>query len=203
MKTNAFEIARGAEAVLYKTNYLGKPSVLKQRVEKKYRVLELDQRIRLQRTKLECKLLNESKRAGVRTPLVYGVDKANACITMEFIRGKKLRDALNSKNIHYCEQLGEWIAVLHANGIIHGDLTTSNVIVNGKNAVLVDFGLGYFSNKLEDQTVDLLGLKKTYHSTHYSVPQGWKATLKGYSKYQNAQRVLAHVAEIEKRARYS
>ncbi len=203
MKAKTQEIAKGAEAVLYKTAYLGKPSVVKERVEKKYRVQALDERIQSQRTRLECKLLNESKKAGVRTPLVYRVDRKNASITMEFIPGKKLRDALNEKNTRYCKQLGEWAALLHANGIIHGDLTTSNVIVQGKKAVLVDFGLGYFSSKLEDQAVDLLGLKKTYHSTHYSVPQGWKAILQGYSKYAKSRLVVAHISEIEKRARYS
>ncbi len=71
---------QGAEAALYEETYLGQPALVKERLPKAYRVPELDERIRRERTKQECVLLHRAKLAGVRTPLVYRVDRGNSRI---------------------------------------------------------------------------------------------------------------------------
>ena len=125
---------------------------------------------------------------------------------MEFVEGKRLKAVLHSGNAgKYCKKLAEQIALLHDAGIIHGDLTTSNVIVNekAKDFCLVDFGLGFYSRKVEDKAVDLLNLKKTFTATHFRLLKYWKLLEEGYAeKAIDGKQVLKQIARIEKRARY-
>ncbi len=102
-----------------------------------------------------------------------------------------------------CTEIGKLAAKLHSNGIVHGDLTTSNMIVRKDRIVLVDFGLGEISSKLEDKAVDLLALKKTFFATHHGISGSWKAIEEAYcSDYDEGKMVLGQVAAVEARARY-
>ena len=200
-------LRKGAEAELVKTSFLDKKALLKDRVPKEYRVHKLDESIRRERTKQEAVLLHKAKELGIRTPIIYAIERDNCAIVMEFVEGKRLKDALNKKNFSaHCKALGEKIAALHNAGLVHGDLTTSNVIVHpdSETLVFVDFGLGFFSEKIEDKAVDLLNLKKTFEATHHSLmPAAWEQITKVYSK-NSAQgaMVVEQISEIEKRARY-
>lgn len=208
-------IKRGAEAALYKTQFLGQVALLKERIPKKYRNSLLDEQIRKQRTKQEAVLLHKAKEAGVRTPSLLKVDKKNSRIWMEWIEGKQLKEELNSKKLNgkknsvekfekQLQKLGKRIAQLHSAGIIHGDLTTSNVLVNPKEMALVDFGLGFFSKKIEDQAVDLLNLKKTFGATHSGLPKSFEQILKSYAKSNpNARTIFRQMEKVEERVRYS
>ncbi len=197
-------IKRGAEAALYKTEYLGKPALLKERIPKKYRHPQLDERIRKQRTKQEAVLLHKSKEAGVRSPCLLKIDKKNAAIWIEYIEGKQLKEILTPKKGELLEQLGRMIARLHAAGIVHGDLTTSNVLVNKKEMVLIDFGLGFFSEKTEDRAIDLLNFKKTFQATHADFPQGFEIVLKAYATQNpKASAVFRQMEKAEERIRYA
>jgi Kae1-associated kinase Bud32 len=203
-------LRQGAEAELYISEYLGEKVLVKRRIAKDYRIQKLDEKIRKERTKLEAGLLHNAKLQGVRTPFIKKIDRKNFEITMEFVEGKRLKDALNEKNAgKYCRKLAGQIALLHNAGIIHGDLTTSNVLVKEKNSFpedfcIIDFGLGFYSAKIEDKAVDLLNLKKTFQSTHFKLLKAWKALEKEYGKKATGgKQVLRQVAEIEKRARYS
>ncbi|MFH1696278.1 MAG: KEOPS complex kinase/ATPase Bud32, partial [Candidatus Diapherotrites archaeon] len=203
MKTQI--IAKGAEAELYRADYLGKRALVKERVVKGYRNEQLDSRIRRLRTKEECLLLHRAKCLGVRTPIIYKIDRAGAAITMEFVEGVKLRDKLNKKNISLCREVGKNIAKLHSGGLVHGDLTTSNIIVpkgeNKKNEklVFVDFGLGFMSSREEDFAVDLLVFKKTFSATHWELmPHGWDLILQGYVKgMPKGKGVVKKVRDVE------
>jgi len=200
-------LRRGAEAGLYSTAYFGVPALCKRRIAKDYRIPLLDGKIRKERTRLEAGLLHKAKLAGVRTPFLLSVDLKNFEILMELVEGKRLKDALNSRNAgKYCKKLAQQIALLHNAGIVHGDLTTSNVIVNEKSGdfCLIDFGLGFQSSKLEDKAVDLLNLKKTFQSTHYRLLKHWAVFEKEYSaRAENGKQALRQVSEVEKRVRYS
>ena len=197
-------IYQGAEAELFKDRYFEKETVIKNRIAKTYRRKELDLKIRQKRTKQECFLLNKARKAGIRTPIVFKVDKKSTTIVMEFIKGKKLRDYLNKKNISLCKEIGTKIAKLHLNSIIHGDLTTSNMIVmQSKEIAFVDFGLGFLSNSLEDKAVDLLAFKKTFNSTHFQLKNGWQLCLNAYLKIIKNKKVAGKIKQIEKRTRYS
>lgn len=195
---------RGAEAVLYKTEYLGQPALLKERIPKKYRHPQLDEQIRKQRTKQEAVLLHKSKGAGVRSPAIFKIDKKNASIWMEWINGKQLKEVLTPKKGELLEQLGKTIARLHAARIVHGDLTTSNVLVNRKEMVLIDFGLGFFSEKTEDRAIDLLNFKKTFQATHADFPNGFEIVLKAYAtENPKASEVFRQLEKAEERIRYA
>ena len=61
-------------------------------------------------------------------------------IKMEFIDGKLLKDILdtltkNTRNL-LLREIGREIAKIHDNDIIHGDLTTSNMILKNKVALV-------------------------------------------------------------------
>jgi N6-L-threonylcarbamoyladenine synthase/protein kinase Bud32 len=196
-------IYRGAEAEVRRTDYLGQPAVEKRRVEKGYRIREIDSCLRRERTKSECKAIIDA-RACVGTPTIYDVDMPRASITMEYVDGRKVKDLFAAGNTGASRQIGRAVAALHSAGIIHGDLTTSNMLLKGKKLYFVDFGLSYRSAKVEDIATDLLVFKKMLASTHYRHFGGiWRGFLAGYAAYAGAKKALAKLAEIEKRARYA
>ena len=193
-------IVRGAEAVLY----VREGRVVKERVKKNYRIDEIDTPVRKQRTRNEAKLLREARRAGVETPQI--MSEGTYSIEMEFIQGKKVRDTLNAKNIsEICSKMGESIGKLHSSGIIHGDLTTSNMIFKDGMIYFIDFGLGFQSHRIEDKAVDLRLLRQVLDSTHFDVAEkAWKIILKAYqNNCEDAGRVFETLQKIEKRGRYS
>ncbi|MBI2530321.1 MAG: Kae1-associated serine/threonine protein kinase [Candidatus Diapherotrites archaeon] len=197
-------LRQGAEANLYKSEYLGKEALIKERIPKDYRNAELDSEIRKRRTKEEAQLLYNAKALGVRTPLIYKIDLSGATIIMEFIEGKRMKDALNGKNLNLCKLLGNKIGILHSNGIVHGDLTTSNIIIHNNAPVFIDFGLGFHSRKTEDFAVDLLNFRKTYNATHYKLGKGWNLIVRGYIERRGnaGKEVVGRIPKIEERGRY-
>ncbi|MFQ6020911.1 MAG: KEOPS complex kinase/ATPase Bud32 [Candidatus Aenigmatarchaeota archaeon] len=196
-------IKRGAEAILYlKDNYL-----VKERIKKGYRIKELDKSIRKTRTKKESKLLSEARRCNVPTPRIISVNENEFKIIMDFIEGERLKELLNKTNnenrIKLSREIGKSTGLLHKHGIIHGDLTTSNMIYKEK-IFFIDFGLGEFSQRLEDQGVDLALFKEALKSTHFKfLNQIWKSFIKGYKETNtNWKKVLNTLDNIEKRGRY-
>jgi len=204
-------IKKGAEANLYLEEWHGRKVVVKQRIPKKYRVPQLDTQIRSYRTIHEPQLMHRAKEAGVPTPTVFMVDVPNATIVMEFVEGKQLKQVLKNfsreKRAKLCRQVGDLIGRLHKNGVIHGDLTTSNMILtsNGK-IVLVDFGLGELSREIEAMGVDLHLMKRALQSTHFQfADECFKAIIEGYAEtagFDLAKKVLEKIDEIERRGRY-
>nr|QNO48214.1 KEOPS complex subunit Bud32 [Methanosarcinales archaeon ANME-2c ERB4] len=194
MTTNR-RIAAGAEATIERYD----DRIIKRRVAKNYRIPELDIRIRALRTRNEAKLISEARRCGVPTPIIYDVDTAEHTITMEFIEGPRLKEVLD---LRLCEEVGELVGRLHSCGIIHGDLTTSNLIKNDGRICFIDFGLGYFEKSVEAQGVDVHVLFQTFVSTH-SDSGLEEAFSRGYKRtFADADQVLARVREIEARGRY-
>ncbi len=155
--------------------------------------------------------MHEAKKAGVATPTVFLVDVKNAAITMEFVEGQQVKHLLGCIAIRerrkLCFRIGELIGKLHLHGVIHGDLTTSNMIVNGEGKVfLVDFGLGEKSKELEAKGVDLHLLKRALQSTHYEFAEEClESVMKGYAAVlgvEETEKVLCKTKAIEKRGRY-
>ena len=200
-------IAKGAESNIVKSSYLGRDAVLKNRVSKNYRILEIDNKIRKARTKLEAKLLSDVKKAGVVTPILYDVDLHDKTILMEEIKGDLVKDIIN-EDLAY--EIGENIAKFHNLNIIHGDITSSNMMVNDKNQlVFIDFGLGRYSDLFEDKAVDLLVLKKSLQSIDYNTAiKIFDNVLEGYAdEYKddslNREQIIKKINEIESRGRYT
>ncbi|MBI2076193.1 MAG: Kae1-associated serine/threonine protein kinase [Candidatus Aenigmarchaeota archaeon] len=192
-------IARGAEAVINLENN----QIIKERIRKGYRLTQLDETLRKKRNRNEASLLREARRAGVDVPQI--LDESEFSIKMEFIGGVKVKDAMNENNAEeLAEKIAASVAKLHNKGIVHGDLTTSNMIIKGNNIFFIDFGLGFFSQKAEDMATDLYLLHEALESTHFSVMEkAWKTILNAYKEgFSGADKVIKTLAEIEKRGRY-
>jgi len=207
-------IQQGAEAILLQNKNL----ILKKRIEKSYRINEIDEKIRKLRTRTESKLLIKASKL-IPTPKIIEVKEKDKEIEMEFISGKKLSDYLNKFNlkeqINICKKIGKNIAKLHQEDIIHGDLTTSNMILknpskkkNPKEKLgclyFIDYGLGYIGPKIEDKAVELHLLREALEAKHF---ENWeklfKTILIEYKKnYQEADKVIERLKAVEKRGRY-
>lgn len=192
-------ISRAAEAVITKEG----GEAVKTRLKKGYRISELDDAIRRKRTRTEARLISEARRAGVKSPAVTSHDEFS--IRMEYIQGKKVRDCMNAKN---CDELAfrmaDSLAKLHNAGIIHGDPTTSNMIVKDREIYIIDFGLGFRSERAEDKANDLYLLHEAIESVHCEIlDRAWKMILKVYrKKSKDSISALRSLKRIEKRRRY-
>ena len=210
-------IKKGAEANLYLEDFskvlhtaCKDKVIVKHRISKRYRVSELDRRLRESRTALEAKLFADAKLAGVPAPIVYEVDRIGMRIVMEFIDGRLVKSVLDrlrpKARRELCELIGRQVARLHLAGIIHGDLTTSNMILTrGGKVYFVDFGLGEYNPSLEARGVDLHLLKRALQSIHFRITdEAYRAVLAGYRREfgRGAREVIKRVEEIEKRGRY-
>ncbi|MEA3230088.1 MAG: KEOPS complex kinase/ATPase Bud32 [archaeon] len=177
--------------------------VLKERISKGYREKELDLKIRKFRTKREEKLMSCASRAGVMVPKIYGVK--NFEISMEFIEGPRVKDMINKKNVKMlCSLIGQSAAFLHNSSIIHGDLTTSNMIYKDSAVYFIDFGLGFMSSKVEDKATDLHLLEEAMDSTHYEIAScAFSAIMDSYAKYcRDFDSVMLRLEQIRLRGRY-
>ena len=190
-------IAKGAESNIVKSSYLGEKAVLKDRIVKNYRIPEIDNKIRRARCKLEARLLSDAKRADVVTPVLYDVDLENKSILMEEIDGVMVKDIIDED---LAFRIGENISRLHGADIIHGDITTSNIMLRDDQLVFIDFGLGRHSNLDEDKAVDLLVLKKSLQSIDYNLAvKYFDCVLSGYGN----ESIISTIADIESRGRYT
>ncbi len=194
-------IERGAEAILIQKNSL----LIKRRIRKSYRLPILDEKIRKQRTKREFNLLKKAS-ALIPCPKILKKDEKTKEIEIEFIEGKKLSEHLDSLDyVKISNQIGKQIAILHDNNIIHGDLTTSNMILSNKNNQLyfIDFGLGFTSARAEDKAVDIHLIKEALEAKHFNIAHScFQKILEGYKTSKNQSQVLDHLKKVEKRGRY-
>ncbi len=185
---------RGAEAVIE----LGTIDATKRRVEKRYRAPELDRRLRHERTRSEARLLAAARRAGVPTPIIRDID--GTTIVMERVQGEVLKAALAPDRLRAA---GEAVGRLHGAGIVHGDLTSSNMIVRGDQVVVIDFGLAQATEELEARGVDLHVFLQTLASAVPEATPLTEAFVKGYrAVFSGADAALAREEEIRRRGRY-
>lgn len=185
---------QGAEAIIEVVD--GK--VLKNRKAKKYRHRELDRKIREERTETEVKLMNEAIKYGVKAP--ESEKKDDSTISMDKIEGMPLKEVIDERP-EILKSYGENVSNLHSADIIHGDLTTSNALVS-EGLYLIDFGLSFRSDRVEDKAVDIHLLKQVLNSSHPEVSdEAWENFLEGY-RPENREEVLDQLEEVEKRGRY-
>lgn len=196
-------IKRGAEADVYLIPWYKTMAISKLRNPKKYRNITLDNLIRRRRTIHEATMLNDAKTTGIKTPFIYFLDPKHAEIIMEYIDGENVKDIL-SPEIGF--EIGKYVSVLHNQNIIHGDLTTSNFIKRKDDLYLIDFGLSFYSLRIEDMATDIRIIKEILSSAHIQIcDQTYERFLKGYqltTKY-NFNRILKVVKDIESRGRYA
>jgi Kae1-associated kinase Bud32 len=200
-------IAQGAEAKIILSNNF----VIKDRIKKSYRIPILDERIRKLRTRSEKKLLEKASKIINVPSLEKSEDHTK--IKMEYIEGNRLSEFLDlfklERQKEICIKIGQEISKLHDSSIIHGDLTTSNIILvedkvspNWK-IFFIDFGLGYISKKTEDKAVDLHLLKQALEAKHFKHWEAlWKEVEKGYKNSKESKKILERLKAVEKRGRY-
>ena len=198
----------GAEAVVTHTEFLGRDAVVKSRVRKGYRHPDLDDHLRTKRTKTEVRVMREARLAGVRSPVIYDTDLKEGTITMEYIHGESVKSILDDepdRADEICWKIGEMIARLHTRGISHGDLTTSNMIMNDDGEIcLIDFSLGDTRVDIEAMGVDLHLMERAFTSAHSSIDNAYKMIIDSYKQHlPQADKVLARVEDIKSRARYT
>jgi len=185
---------RGAEAVVH----ICGEEVRKHRVPKGYRVRWLDERLRTERARAEARLLSSARRAGVPTPIV--LDLEGDVLTLQRINGPQLKDCITPELSGIA---GELVGRLHSVNIVHGDLTTSNMLWTESRLVLIDFGLAYTSLQIEDQATDLHVFFQTLRSTHQDDAGLRRSFEDGYCRtYPRASEVLEREREVQQRGRY-
>lgn len=194
---------KGAEADISEAYWDGLPAVIKNRVSKSYRNKALDDKLRSERTREEAKLLYDAKKYGVNTPFIYSVDFDNFDIVMQKLDAIQLQDKILSSDVSCLEELllntGSMVKRMHNGNIIHGDLTTANILVDDKTIILVDFGLGKYSNLVEDYGTDLLVFKKSLTTI---IPEESDKLFNWFLSGYDSKEVERKIEEIEKRGRY-
>ncbi|MFH1839615.1 MAG: KEOPS complex kinase/ATPase Bud32, partial [Nanoarchaeota archaeon] len=194
-------IGKGAESILY----LKDGKLVKDRISKGYRHKEIDFMKRKYPTRREAKLLVDAAKFGINVPGLYKMDDKEMKVEMEFLKGNMLKDILDKskQRIKLCKEVGRQVAVLHDAGIVHGDLTTSNMLLVKDKVYFIDFGLGFYSDKVEDKAVDLHLLRQALESKHFLHYEAlFKAVLSGYKKSKNYSKVMTRFEKVEKRGRY-
>ncbi|SPN97298.1 related to MNORI-2 protein [Cephalotrichum gorgonifer] len=225
-------ITQGAEGRLYKTTYLlpDLPCALKYRLPKPYRHPVLDQRLTKQRIVAEARILAKCRREGIAVPAVYAVDESAGCLYIEWIEGEPVRAALNTWLHDHLDadaalseevkgvmrRVGRAVGRLHQIGIVHGDLTTSNMMlrpapgaVDGDGSLLlageivvIDFGLSTQSIHEEDRAVDLYVLERAFGSSHPRAEVLFDELLEGYKEtFKQASVSLRKLEDVRMRGR--
>ena len=191
------KVSSGAEAVIY----LDK-NIVKDRVEKRYRIPEIDRTLRQFRTRRESKILERLEQIGFPAPRLVKTDRSSV-IEMEYLDGPKLRDIMEKSDyIKLAEEIGRKVAVMHNNDIVHGDLTTSNMMMM-EEIFFIDFGLSQFSDKVEDKAVDIHLFRQALESKHNTIwEKSFKAFIDSYIKYSNnSKSIMRRLEKIELRGR--
>lgn len=197
------KIAQGAEAVIYHD----KERIIKERLSKGYRYPHLDESLRKFRTRREAKILGRLGELNFPAPHMQEFSDKRMSIVMDFIPGEKLKDVLlrGDEFQQFAWEIGEKIGKLHLADIVHGDLTTSNMIQHEKTGKIyfLDFGLSQFSDKVEDKAVDLFLLERALASTHDQISKEMFAEIlnKYKAAYPKAAEVLERLEVVRGRGR--
>ncbi|XP_016351659.1 TP53-regulating kinase-like [Sinocyclocheilus anshuiensis] len=211
-------IKQGAEARVYRGTFLGRSVIIKERFPKLYRHPEVDEKLTRRRTTQEVRSILRCRRAGISAPVVYFVDYTTHCIFLEdIIHSVSVRDHIASAQASeqnpqhlqtLADKIGEILAQMHDEDVIHGDLTTSNMLLvsgaedQNMKLVLIDFGLSYISALPEDKGVDLYVLEKAFLSTHPRTETLFERLLKSYSaSSKKSSAVIKKLDEVRLRGR--
>jgi Kae1-associated kinase Bud32 len=212
--TEGTPISRGAEAALRRVDWWGFPALLKERDPKQYRPKALDDRLRRERTRTEARLLVDARRAGVRTPLLYDIDLAKHRLILEELPGPTLKQILDDPALPFdqversVKGLGVALGRLHAGGISHGDLTSSNVLYPdgpGGAPAFLDLSMGSRNPGIEELGIDLHLVEEDLKAIHARSEALVRAFHEGYAEGNpnGAKDVRARAKAIRGRVRYA
>jgi TP53 regulating kinase-like protein len=235
-------LSQGAEGKIYLTKFLDKLCLVKERFIKQYRVKELDTKLTKSRILNETRNISRASKNGINVPTIYFVNLIERKIYMEYINnGCQLKEILtyifqlNDLNTYekflekIINDLGNMISKLHSNGIVHGDLTPSNIILkiksnenndnnlnSGKDEILklknydymylIDFGLSSMTTSnqsgIEDKAVDLYVLKRAMISNNPKSEEVFEKVINIYeNNCDNGKKIIEHYKKVEMRGR--
>ncbi|KAI4370349.1 hypothetical protein MLD38_018709 [Melastoma candidum] len=206
-------VKQGAEARVFESSFVGRRCIIKERFSKKYRHPSLDAKLTLKRLNAEARCMTKARRLGVTTPLLYAVDPMLHTLTFEYVDGPSVKDLFLEFGVHgvveerlddVAAQIGDAIAKLHDGGLVHGDLTTSNMLIQSSTnrLVLIDFGLSFTSTLPEDKAVDLYVLERALLSMHSSCGDVMEKILAAYRKSSKQwSSTLNKLAQVRQRGR--
>ncbi|KAK3715987.1 serine/threonine-protein kinase bud32 [Vermiconidia calcicola] len=217
-------ITQGAEALVYKTTFLSPttPAALKVRPSKPWRHPTLDKRLTRQRILAESRVLVKCKKEGVPVPAVLALDWEAGWLVLEWIEGMSVKEAIRRRDTGdetglrtLLERIGQVVGRLHGIGVVHGDLTTSNMMLRPDASatttassgldgeiVLIDFGLATQATQEEDRAVDLYVLERAFGSTHPKEEGMFDVVLEAYGKsYKGAKTTLRRLEDVRMRGR--
>ncbi|QKQ99790.1 Kae1-associated kinase Bud32 [Metallosphaera tengchongensis] len=198
-------LKRGSESLIYRGMFLGIESIFKIRVNKKYRNVELDKKINSERTINEAKLMYSALSVGVNTPAILYVDPDNFEIIMEFLRGPTMKEVLRQyEDLTIFRNVGSMVGTMHNHGIVHGDLTTNNMILHNNQVFLIDFGLAKRSTEIEDLGTDVHVFLRSIESIHPELRDKiFSYFMEGYHNITGlGEEIEEKVNEIRMRGRY-
>ncbi|KZZ91048.1 Kinase-associated endopeptidase 1, Bud32 [Moelleriella libera RCEF 2490] len=222
-------VTQGAEGRLYKTTFLTPdvPCALKYRPPKPWRHPILDQRLTKHRILSEARILAKCRRDGLRVPAVYALDESAGWLMLEWIPGNPVRVSINDwlgKRTDGIEddvrlkdlmrRIGVAIGNLHKTGIVHGDLTTSNMMLKpparsteqddalSGDVIIIDLGLASGAVQDEERAVDLYVLERAFGSTHPRAECLFAELLSAYAScFKQASTVLRRLEDVRMRGR--
>nr|GMD88543.1 EKC/KEOPS complex subunit bud32-like [Ipomoea batatas] len=210
---NLVLIKQGAEARVFESTFVGRRSIVKERFSKKYRHPTLDSKLTLKRLNAEARCMTKARRLGVATPVLYAVDPILHSLTFEYVEGPLVKDILlgfgssgidEERIADIAFQIGNAIGKIHDGGLVHGDLTTSNMLMRSatNQLVLIDFGLSFTSTLPEDKAVDLYVLERALLSMHSSCGNVMDRILSAYKKSSKQwSSTLNKLAQVRQRGR--
>jgi TP53 regulating kinase and related kinases len=188
-------IGMGAEAIVTRSD----KGILKSRPAKSYRHPQLDAQLRTTRTRHEARILEKAKLAGIPVPDVTVID--DTTLLLSEAKGVQVKEVLDADPL-IAHTIGRMLAALHDQNIIHGDLTTSNMIIDNHHVTLIDFGLSFHSAKEEDKAVDIHLFRQSLESKHHRVlAQSYRHFLQGYRDSPHAEKVIERLRQVESRGR--
>ena len=196
------KLFQGAEAIITKNNN----EIIKESFSKAYRLPHLDESLRKFRTRREAKVLTKLDELNFPAPKIHEFSDKRMTILMDFVPGRQLKEVLKEGDDyqHLALEMGNRVGDLHTANIIHGDLTTSNMIQHKETSKihLLDFGLSQFSDKIEDKAVDLFLMERSLESTHFEIPDLFTKVIEGYKdSCPSASVVLERLEAVRKRGR--
>ncbi|KAL4105616.1 hypothetical protein PRIC1_003676 [Phytophthora ramorum] len=208
-------ISQGAEAKVFETDFAGRPCVVKERVKKSYRLPVLDKKLSHRRLVQEARCILKCRRAGVLTPAIFLVDEDKSRLYLEKVPGGSLKDYLRRAYkldpkygpmaLKKAYQIGEAIAKMHDADIVHGDLTTSNMMLSSDDATdvtMIDFGLANSQPLPEDKAVDLYVMERAFASTHVNSELLVEEVLRAYrAKSRRSDAIFQKLSQVRLRGR--
>jgi TP53 regulating kinase-like protein len=176
-------------------------------------------------------VLLKCAKEGVRVPGVLGVSWEEGWVAAEWIEGPTVKAAVRGRDTEgegsegalrgLMRRIGNAVGRLHAVGVVHGDLTTSNMMLrpgSGESTagegekqegglegeiVLIDFGLAAQTVQEEDRAVDLYVLERAFGSTHPREEGMFGEVLEGYREAfpKGSKGTLRRLEDVRMRGR--